>query len=69
MHRCILLLFFAVCGCSTPGALDAKLAPTAGSKDDSLITALRRPPPQRADLAPSVANSQFNTRQTTPGGS
>ena len=53
MHRCLLLLLFAVCGCST---LEAHVGPKGGS-EDSLLTAIRRPPPQQADIAPSVTTA------------
>ena len=58
MHRCLPLLLFAVCGCST---LDAHVSPKGGS-EDSLLTAIRRPPPQQADIAPSVTNSPSQPR-------
>jgi hypothetical protein len=57
MYRYSLLVLFALCGCSTSGGLDGRTAPRGGSTEDSLLSAIRRPPPQRANIPPSLTTS------------
>ena len=62
MHRSVLFVLFAVCGCSSHDALDAGMNPAADSGEDSLISAIRRPPSKQTE---SAAGPQLNRRQNT----